>query len=64
MKKLTKVRVELHKGNYHLGEFLGFDELGSCLIGITYTTINGISKNPNKKYISIFRSSEKKLEVL
>jgi len=64
MKKGTKVKVKLQKGNYHIGEFLGVDKLGNHKVGVTQTSIPGVSKKPGNKYISIFNTTAKKLEVL
>lgn len=64
MKKGTKVKIKLHKGNFHIGEFLGVDALGNHKVGILETTIPGVSKKNGSKYVSIFNATEKQMEKI
>ncbi len=60
----TKVKIKLHGKNYHIGIFLGVDELGNHKIGVLETTIPGVSIKPGKEYISIFNTSYRKMMAI
>lgn len=69
MKKIeigSLVKVNLSNGNFHIGEYLGEDKLfeDTHKIGIKSTSIPGVSLKPRKKYISVFRTSIKKIKTL
>lgn len=60
----TKVKVNLKNKGYHIGIFIGMDELGAALVGVTETTIPNAKIQMGKKYISVFYTDLKKLIVL
>ena len=68
MKQGDKVKVKIGTGQYHIGEYLGTDEVFEDvhLVGVLETTIDkNLKPKDGKKYISIFRAKGKKqLEVI
>lgn len=60
----SKVMVRLKKKQYHIGIYLGMNELGAALVGVLETSVPGITLKPGKKYISIFHAKKELIEVV